>query len=275
MNIRVPAGLVGLFAGLTVAGPLAAEDTPPAPVEAVAPAEAGLPPGADPIGDVLSGVAASEGMDEEEEAPQAPQQTAPRPLSPAMVDAATSEASGDASEPALLAAPPSPAPRQPAIITPPPTAYVPPTSRLPALDRPVMIDEIGRSPEAPPTAAEQAYENRIKGGVSSAQGMQGPLDGAWMVRSSDGRPLYVLQLVDKGSSGRPVEGAWRSVRPDGPPGQVGLVEAIDRTPEGLFIRFTPRGASAPVVLTLTQQGPAWTGEIWDKGATRPVQMRRN
>lgn len=263
---RAPVPAAVLFSLLLSAAPALADQ--PLAREPTAPASTELPPGADPIGDVLSGVAAGQAMDEEDE-----EEAGEAVVSPVTASPQTSTP-GD-----LMAAPlarTSPAPAQPQLNPPLQVPPPPPASRLPTLDRPVMIDELGRTPEAPPTASEQAYENRIRGGVSSAQGLQGPLDGAWTVRASDGRPLYVLQLVDKTATGRPLEGAWRSVRTDGPPGQVGLVDSIARTADGgLSVRFTPRGAVAPVVLTLTQQGPGWIGEMWDNGATRAVHMRRN
>ncbi|RYF92989.1 MAG: hypothetical protein EON95_10500 [Caulobacteraceae bacterium] len=232
------------------------------------------PAGADPIGDVLSGLAASQGMDDD--AAESPTATSP--------DAAPAEADdgdGDSEDPGTG---PAPAPASPPAFTPAapvysaPTPYIPPpppAARLPQLDRPVMIDELYRTPEAPPTAVEQAYESRIRGGLNAAQGLQGPLDGGWVVRGPDGRTLYGLQLVDKGTGAILLEGAWRTMKPGQPGGQVGLVDSITRTPTGVDIRFTPRGAREASVLELAPAGGGWSGTLWEAGANRPVTLRRN
>ncbi|HQT53981.1 MAG TPA: hypothetical protein PKX06_10945, partial [Phenylobacterium sp.] len=84
----------------------------------------------------------------------------------------------------------------PPAYTPPP--YVAPAPRRPRLTAPVHIDEIGKTPEAPPTAVDLSYEARMRSSFNSAQGLQGPLDGAWTLRAG-GAELYDLQLVDSGS----------------------------------------------------------------------------
>ena len=248
------------------------------------------PAGSDPIGDVLSGLAAQQGMDDD--AAEAATATAPEADAAAasqandesaaesVPESAPESADGDAEDPgetagaALDPAPPAYTPPAPAYPTPAP--YIPPApaSRLPQLDRPVMVDELGRTPEAPPTAAEQSYESRIRGGLNAAQGLQGPLDGGWVLRGPDGRTLYGLQLVDKGTGGILLEGAWRSMKPG--PGQVGLVDSISRTATGgVDIRFTPRGAREPSVLQLEPAGSGWSGTLWEAGVNRSVTLRRN
>lgn len=223
------------------------------PAAAQAPA-----PGSDPIADLISGLPAGQGMDDD----TAEAATATSPT-------ATNSGGDSEDVPDVLAPPRS--------YTPPPT-YLPaprPSSRLPSLDRPVMIDELSRSPEAPPTAGEQAYEGRIRGGFNSAQGLQGPLDGNWILRTDDGRTLYSLQLVDRGAGGQMLEGAWRSLRTDRPAGQVGLVDSVERTAAGVYVRFTPRGAREASVISLSPAGTGWTGEMWESGQTRQVTLRRN
>jgi hypothetical protein len=238
------------------------------------------PAGSDPIGDVLSGLAAEQGMDDD--AAESATATAPEaePDAAAASQANDVSADGDAEDPgetagpALEPAPPAYAPSAPAYSTPAPYIPPPPASRLPQLDRPVMVDELTRTPEAPPTAVEQAYESRIRGGLNAAQGLQGPLDGGWVLRGPDGRTLYGLQLVDKGTGAILLEGAWRSMKPG--PGQVGLVDSISRTATGgVDIRFTPRGAREASVLQLEPAGSGWSGTLWEAGANRSVTLRRN
>lgn len=208
-----------------------------------------VPSGEDPIGDVLSGIAAGQGMDDDAAEAVDPDDDSAQATAPTAV--------------------------QPAIVRSTPAYRPPPLVRRPQLDRPVMIDELSRTPEPPPTATERAYDSRIKGGFDAAQQRQGPLDGEWVVHGPDGRPLYSLILVDKGSADRPLEGAWRSLRPGQGTGRVGLLDSIDRTQSGVSVRFTPRGAREPLVLTLNPAGAGWTGELWESGSTRRVSMRRD
>lgn len=249
------------------------------------------PAGSDPIGDLLSGLAAEQGMDDDaaEAATATSPEAAPSAAAAPQADdeSAVETADGDAEDPGETAgaalAPALPASAPPAY-TPPvqtysaPAPYIPPppASRLPQLDRPVMVDDLSRTPEAPPTAVEQAYESRIRGGLNAAQGLQGPLDGGWVVRGPDGRTLYGLQLVDKGTGAIMLEGAWRTMRPGQPVGQVGLVDSISRTATGgVDIRFIPRGAREPSVLTLEPAAGGWNGTLWEGGANRAVTLRRN
>jgi len=238
MNSR--ALLIGCFGCLLVSGAAM-----PALAQVVGPGE-------DPIGDVLSGLAGQQGMDD---------------------DAAES---GDGDETPIPAGP-APRPAAPAP-TPPTRPWTPPEpqpSGLPSLQRPVMIDELGRTPEAPPTPTERAYESRIKSGFSAAQGRQGPLDGEWILRERDGRSVYSLIFVDKGNGALTLEGAWRNMRPGQPVGRVGLIDSVEKTTSGLSVRFVTKGARDPVVLTLTPSGAEWTGEMWEAGSTHRVTMRRN
>ena len=235
------------------------------------------PAGSDPIGDLLSGLAAEQGMDDD--AAEAATATAPEAepdaaaASQANDESAAENADGDAEDPGETAGA-ALEPGPPASSAPPPYLPPPPASRLPQLDRPVMVDELTRTPEAPPTAVEQAYESRIRGGFNAAQGLQGPLDGGWVLRGPDGRTLYGLQLVDKGTGAILLEGAWRSMKPG--QGQVGLVDSISRTATGgVDIRFTPRGAREASVLQLEPSGSGWSGTLWEAGANRAVTLRRN
>lgn len=238
MKSARPALLTGFWLALAALGGPAPAQTPPQERE-----PAGNLPldGSDPIGDMLSGLAASQAMDD------------------------------DASESAVPTAEPTPPPLPPATTFVPP----PPVTRLPQLDRPVMIDELWRSPEAPPTPLEQAYESRIRGGFLSAQGQQGPLDGGWVLRGPDGQTLFGLQLVDRGAATLLLEGAWRELKPGQPAGRIGLIETVSRTETGgLYLRFTPRGAREPIIVNLVQSGGDWSGELWEAGTTRQVTLRR-
>lgn len=235
-----PAALAGaILAAVLIAAPARAQP---------------VPAGADPIGDVLSGLAGEQGMDDD---------TAEAGATSDTDDAAPAPPAGPLYRPNGPAATPQPRPYVP-----------PPAARPPQLDRPVMIDELWRSPEAPQTPTERAYDSRIKGGFSAAQGRQGPLDGEWVVRGPDGKTLYGLLLVDKGTGAVTLEGAWRDLKPGQPAGRVGLIDSVERSAGAVFVRFIPTGAKEALVLTLNPAGDAWSGELWERGATRRVTMRR-
>ena len=147
-------------------------------------------------------------------------------------------------------------------------------SRAPLLDKPVMIDETGKSPDGPPTPLDLGYESRIRASVAAAQGLQGPLDGGWTVRSTYGVAVMTLQLVDRGNGYGQLEGAWRSL--DGQVSKVGLIDSLDRQPVVLTIRITKSPGKPTTVLTLvpTSDG-GWTGEVSDEYGVHQVTMKRN
>ncbi|MFZ5670261.1 MAG: hypothetical protein ACOY4K_12265 [Pseudomonadota bacterium] len=181
-------------------------------------------------------------------------------------DQSTDSAEEEAASPALATAPPT-APD----LAPPPRVESPP--RRSALDRPVMIGETGVSPDGPPTPLDLGYEARIRGSAQAAQGLQGPLDGGWTVRTAAGVPLMTLQLVDRGQGYGALEGAWRDLAT--PVARVGLIDSLDRQPVVLTIRITPAGRPTRVLtLTPTSDG-GWTGDLLDEAGVRPVTMRRN
>jgi hypothetical protein len=152
-------------------------------------------------------------------------------------------------------------------------AYSPRVVR-PQLTEPVHIDEVGKTPDAPPRVQDLAYESRLRSSFASAQGFQGPLDGGWTLSAAGEGDLYALVLVDKARG--EVEGAWRDLRRKGALAGSGFVDDIQRTGGGLTLRFTP-GANA-VTSTATLQGGyggVWTGELDEGGRRRAVTLRRN
>ena len=178
--------------------------------------------------------------------------------------------------PPAAAQAPTPYVNTPPAYTPPPyapPAYVPASPRRPQLTAPVHIDEIGKTPEAPPTATDLSYEARMRSSFNSAQGLQGPLDGAWSLRAG-GSELYDLQLVDSGSGS--LEGAWRDPRRRGATDASGFIDTISRYGGQLTIRLTPRPGADAVIITLAADTKgAWSGEINERGERRSVTMRRN
>jgi hypothetical protein len=162
-----------------------------------------------------------------------------------------------------------------------PTAPIPytasPYAPLPArpqLTEPVHIDEVGKTPDAPPRVQDLAYESRLRSSFASAQGFQGPLDGSWTLSTTGDGDLYALELRDKARG--EVEGAWRDLRRRGALGGSGFVDDIQRIGGGLTLRFTP-GTGAPSAVATLQggYGGLWTGELEEGGRRRAVTLRRN
>ncbi|MES2341091.1 MAG: hypothetical protein V4597_05395 [Pseudomonadota bacterium] len=250
---------------------------------------------ADPIGALL----------EQAQTPPPPEPVAPPPVQapavetpPASPPPSSSAPVSTAPPPAAYTPPPSaytppPAYNRPPVqaplpyVNPPPTytpptytpptymppTYTPPASRRPRLTAPVHIDEIGKTPEGPPTATDLNYEARMRSSFNSAQGMQGPLDGAWTLRSG-GSELYDLQLVDTGSGS--LEGAWRDPRRRGAVDASGFIDSISRVGGQLTIRLTPRPGAAPSIIMLSADvNGSWSGELNERGEHRSVTLRRN
>ncbi len=158
-----------------------------------------------------------------------------------------------------------------------PPVYVPPVytppPRRPQLTAPVHIDEIGKTPEAPLSITDLNYEARLMASFNSAQGMQGPLDGAWSLSGAEGA-LYELQMVDTGSGG--LEGAWRDPRRRGAVDASGFIDSISRVGGQMTLRITPRfGAEPTLILLSAAPDGTWTGELNERGQHRAVTLKRN
>lgn len=156
------------------------------------------------------------------------------------------------------------------VVAPPPLA--PAAPRAPPLSAPVHIEETGKTPDAPPTLRDLAYDTRIKSSFASAQGFQGPLDGGWTL-SIGGVDRYALQLVDRSDR---LEGAWRDVRRVGALNGSGLIDAVERSGSDLTVRFSPDAAGPPLVLALHMAGDGrWSGALAGPGATPAATLRRS
>ncbi|MET0273154.1 MAG: hypothetical protein ABW360_09200 [Phenylobacterium sp.] len=154
-----------------------------------------------------------------------------------------------------------------------PQPYVAPPRR-PQLTEPTYVGEVGKSPDAPPTVRDLAYESRMRSSFASAQGFQGPLDGSWTLASASGGDLYALELRDRGNG--VVEGAWRDLRRAGTVGSSGFVDEISRAGSELTLRFSP-DPNQPTV-TASLRGGAdgrWSGDLSEHGARQAVSLRRS
>ena len=179
-------------------------------------------------------------------------------------------------EPDAASQPPAdPEPEPTAILPSGPQPYAPPPAppARPQLTAPVYVGEVGKTPDAPPTVRDLAYESRMRSSFASAQGFQGPLDGSWTLAATGGGDLYALELRDRGAG--VVEGAWRDLRRAGALGASGFVDEISRAGSELTLRFQP-SPEAPTVIATLRGGydGRWTGELVEQGARRPVSLRR-
>ena len=151
-----------------------------------------------------------------------------------------------------------------------PQPYSPP--RNSALTEPMRLEETGKAPDGPPSPSDLYFESRVRASFAAAQGMQGPLDGRWVVRTG-GMELYDLQLVDKNQGA--VEGAWRDPRRKGAADASGFIDSVQRNGGELTVRFQPHPGADPVQLSLRQLGDSWTGELIERGDRQTVTLRRN
>lgn len=143
-----------------------------------------------------------------------------------------------------------------------PQPYVPPR---PLLTEPVFIHETGKSPDGPPTAADQAYDSRLRSSAAAVRGFQGPMEGAWTL-SADGRALYALQLVDRAGF---VDGSWRDLRRPGALEGSGYIDDVQRTGGDIIIRF-----ATGIVAVLRSGGGQWTGQLTEGGRTEAATLAR-
>jgi hypothetical protein len=175
----------------------------------------------------------------------------------------------DTEEPVETGEPPAPTSYNPS------GAYTPSYERpvFPQWSSPVFVDQPGRTPDAPPSYIDRAYEARLRASFLSAQGLKGPLEGGWTLTDAGGAQLYDLQLVD--STGGTVDGAWRDLRRPGAIDASGLIVGASRIGAQLNLRFYS-GAGGPVTATLTATGDGrWSGELTERGERRTVYLRRN
>lgn len=156
-------------------------------------------------------------------------------------------------------------------LAPPPQAYTPPPSRPPVTE-PVFVDQLDRSPEAPPTSTDLSYEQRLRQSFAAAQGLQGAFDGAWSLRSPTGAVLYSLQIVDQGRG--ELGGSWRDPARPGAIDASGFLEDVRQAGAQLTLQFSPvEGRRAYV--TLSGSGAGWTGQLEQGGDRIPVTLTRD
>ena len=182
----------------------------------------------------------------------------------------------DSDEPDTAGQPPSTLEPEPVIIAPAsglppvPIPYAPPPR--PQVTTPIRVDEVGKTPDAPPTLKDVAYDSRIRSSFASAQAFQGPLDGGWTLAADGEGDLYNLQLSNRGDR---LEGAWRDLHRKGALDASGLVDDIQRSGSQLTLRFSP-AAGRPGGLATPQGGydGRWTGELAQGSERKRITLRR-
>ena len=132
-------------------------------------------------------------------------------------------------------------------------------------DRPVYIDDAGRTPDGPPSAADTAYDTRLRSSLVSALSFQGPLDGGWELFAGP-RELYALQLVDRDGA---ISGAWRDPGRPGALEASGYIDQVERSEAGLTLRFDER----TLELRSLPDG-RFAGELKASVRTESVTLRR-
>lgn len=157
-------------------------------------------------------------------------------------------------------APAAPAPYQPLA----PEPYVAPAP----LTRPVFIDDAAKAPETAPSAADLAYEARLRASSASAQGFRGPLEGGWTLVAG-ALELYAFQLADRGEAG--LEGAWRDLARRGALEGSGFIEQVERIGDQVTFRFD---GGRRLARLRDGGGGSWTGDLEEAGVVRRVSLRR-
>lgn len=237
----------------------------------------------DPIGALLD---QAEAMDEDQAeaigaspppapAPSPSSNAAPPTVAPAYPYASVTPPASSASYPSRGPVPYTPRPVAP--YNPAPTTYAPQTYSRPAapkLSAPVHVDEYDKTPEAPLNSVELGYETRLRSSFASAQGMQGPLDGAWTLSTTGGQPLYALLFVDKGRG--QLEGAWRDPRRRGATDASGFMTDVRRIGAQLSASFqTKPGVGATTITLNPAASGTWTGVLDEAGIQTNVTLKRD
>ena len=183
---------------------------------------------------------------------------------------------GAASAPAPVSTAPaeSPAPA-PAVTTdqdedvPTPTAPI--TGQTPAPSAPAAAP-----PPIPPPAmlSGPGYDAAVRATSQSAQSMQGPIDGGWMLTGPGNERLYRFQFVDHGPDLDLAEGAWRDLKSASRTTGSGFIATVASDGARLMLRFYETDANDLAVVTVKPDGQNWAGELWYRGVVTRVTLAR-
>ncbi|MBV9995624.1 MAG: hypothetical protein JO127_10460 [Caulobacteraceae bacterium] len=122
----------------------------------------------------------------------------------------------------------------------------------------------------------ESLDARIRASAEAAESLQGPLDGGWTLAGPDGQAIYAFQIVDKPGGLDPLEGVWRDLRRPTMPGDIGLIDTLQRGAGALTISFVLRpGAPTTVIQLRSGADGGWSGELREGGAVTKVTLRRS
>lgn len=121
-----------------------------------------------------------------------------------------------------------------------------------------------------PPSANATFDARMRDSAAAAQALQGPLDGAWVVRGLGGGKLYILEIADPPEGAGILQAAWQS-----PEGVMGPVDAIARAGGRLNLSFSLGVGRGHVQLTLRRLSrQEWRGWMWSQGMSHAVRLMR-
>jgi hypothetical protein len=125
------------------------------------------------------------------------------------------------------------------------------------------------APGAASAQGDAALNARIAESAQAAERLQGALDGSWVLTAADGRALYALELVDPARGGE-LEGVWRDLRRSGPPGDIGVIDRLEKEPRRLILSF----GAPPVTVVLKARAGDWSGVARQGESAFAVNLRR-
>jgi hypothetical protein len=120
-----------------------------------------------------------------------------------------------------------------------------------------------------PEPAPGDYDQRRRESFAAAEALQGPLDGGWTLTAENAGAILDLRFVDRKDR---LEAVWRDRRRTGPTAS-GTVDKITRLGTRLTLEFAV-APGAEDFLSLSRTPRGWSGELTEKGGTRPVWLVR-
>ena len=108
---------------------------------------------------------------------------------------------------------------------------------------------------------------RVAAAMAAAQSLQGPLDGAWLLRDTAGRPLYRFEIVDPAGGRGPLSGALRDMA-----GAAGAVADMRRSGRTLLFALTPPGGPVTTLRLARISRGVWMGRMAAGRTHRAVRL---
>jgi hypothetical protein len=164
----------------------------------------------------------------------------------------------------------------------------PPPARTPAsIDSLLKSQDLSTDEDSAPSGAApgpvpysevdaRAYDTALKNAAAAARSASGPLDGGWVLASSDGHRMYRFQFQDRGYGLSQAEGAWRDLDGGARLKGSGFINQINFANDGLILRFYEGGADDEVIVTVkAAKTGGWSGQLLRHGAFTQVVFTRD